>query len=90
MAELCLGAEEASRHSFPRLHRREEDCLIARTLSCDVGIGPDITCEALVASDNFSARYGLDRIKGVFSRPQHALANKSYHDKTLVVNAVFR
>jgi predicted aconitase with swiveling domain len=42
--------------------------------------------EALVAADNFSARYDLDRIKGIFSRPQHALAGQSYVDKILVLN----
>ena len=42
--------------------------------------------EALVASDNFSARYDLDRIKGIFSRPQHKLAGQSYCDKILVLN----
>ncbi len=51
-----------------------------------VGIGPVVTGEALVADDNFSARYDLDRIKGVFSRPQHALAGQSYQDKILVLN----
>jgi predicted aconitase with swiveling domain len=57
-----------------------------RTLKCHVGIGPDVTGEALVADDNFSARYDLDRIKGIFSRPQHALAGQSYQDKILVLN----
>jgi predicted aconitase with swiveling domain len=42
--------------------------------------------EALVADDNFSTRYDLDRIKGVFSRPQHKLAGKSYDQKILVLN----
>lgn len=55
-------------------------------LRCHVGIGPVVTGEALVADDNFSARYDLDRIKGVFSRPQHALAGQSYQDKILVLN----
>lgn len=55
-------------------------------LKCHVGIGPDVEGEALVAGDNFSARYDLDRIKGVFSRPQHALAGESYKDKILVLN----
>ncbi len=59
---------------------------MARTLTCHVGIGPDVSGEALVAADNFSARYDLDRIKGVFSRPQHALAGQSYKDKILVLN----
>lgn len=57
-----------------------------RTLICHPGIGPDVEGEALVADDNFSARYDLDRIKGVFSRPQHALAGQSYQDKVLVLN----
>jgi len=55
-------------------------------LSCHVGIGPKTIGEALVAADNFSARYDLDRIKGVFSRPQHKLAGQSYRDKVLVLN----
>jgi hypothetical protein len=43
-------------------------------LDCHKGIGPAVRGTALVARDNFSARYDLDRINGVFSRPQHALA----------------
>ena len=53
---------------------------------CHVGIGPVVRGEALVANDNFSARYDLDRLKGVFSRPQHKLAGQSYCDKILVLN----
>lgn len=37
-----------------------------RQLNCHVGIGPDTEGEALVANDNFSARYDLDRLKGIF------------------------
>jgi predicted aconitase with swiveling domain len=55
------------------------------TLKCHVGIGSEVTGEALVAKDNFSARYDLDRIKGVFSRPDHALAGQSYQDKILIM-----
>ena len=55
-------------------------------LHCHVGVGPEVSGEALVTSDNFSARYDLDRIKGTFSRPQHKLAGESYLDKILVVN----
>tara|TARA_Y100001936_G_C15415151_1_gene331792 strand:- start:15 stop:362 length:348 start_codon:yes stop_codon:yes gene_type:complete len=40
----------------------------------------------LVASDNFSARYDLDRIKGIFSRPAHKLYGESYLDTVLVLN----
>jgi predicted aconitase with swiveling domain len=55
-------------------------------LNCHKGIGPRVEGEALVARDNFSARYDLDRLNGVFSRPQHALAGQSYKDKILVLN----
>jgi predicted aconitase with swiveling domain len=41
---------------------------------------------ALVASDGFSARYDLDRIAGVFSRPQHRLAGQSYVGRILVLD----
>ena len=52
-----------------------------------VGIGPSVSGEALVALDNFSARYDLDRIKGIFSRPSHKLHGESYLGKVLVLNA---
>ena len=55
-------------------------------LKCHVGIGPSVSGVALVADDNFSARYDLDRIKGVFSRPQHKLVGQSYQDVILVLN----
>lgn len=55
-------------------------------LNCHAGIGTRVEGAALVANDNFSARYDLDRIKGIFSRPQHALAGQSYVDKILVLN----
>ena len=43
--------------------------------------------QALVAKDGFSARYDLDRIKGVFSRPEHKLAGESYVGRVLVLDA---
>ena len=55
-------------------------------LSCHIGIGPAAEGVALVADDNFSARYDLDRINGVFSRPQHKLYGQSYKDVILVLN----
>jgi predicted aconitase with swiveling domain len=57
-----------------------------KELKCHTGVGPKVTGIALVADDNFSARYDLDRIKGSFSRPQHKLAGQSYKDKILVLN----
>lgn len=56
-------------------------------LKCHAGIGPKVSGVALVAADNFSARYDLDRIKGIFSRPAHKLAGQSYVGKVLVLNA---
>jgi predicted aconitase with swiveling domain len=55
-------------------------------LSCHVGIGPRVEGEALVARDDFSARYDLDRDRGVFSRPAHSLAGQSYRGRILVLN----
>jgi predicted aconitase with swiveling domain len=49
-------------------------------------MGPKVTGEALVATDGFSARYDLDRIKGVFSRPSHALYGTSYVGRVLVLD----
>ena len=59
---------------------------MTRIFACHIGIGPIVSGDALVAADNFSARYDLDRIKGVFSRPQHLLFGHSYKDKILVLN----
>ena len=50
------------------------------------GIGKVVRGEALVARDGFSARYDLDRIKGVFSRPAHKLAGQSYVGRILVLD----
>lgn len=56
-----------------------------KVLTCHRGIGPEIKGIALVADDNFSARYDLDRIKGVFSRPAHKLYGENYVGKILVL-----
>jgi len=53
-------------------------------LRCHPGVGPAVSGTALVAKDNFSARYDLDRKRGVFSRPGHALAGQSYVGRILV------
>lgn len=50
------------------------------------GVGPPVTGSALVARDNFSARYDLDRIKGIFSRPSHELHGISYVGRVLVLD----
>jgi len=55
-------------------------------LYCHKGIGPAVNGTALVAADNFSARYDLDRKNGVFSRPSHKLAGQSYVGCVLVLD----
>ncbi len=57
-----------------------------RTIKGHVGIGASVSGTALVARDDFSARYDLDRVRGVFSRPTHALYGQSYVGKILVLN----
>jgi uncharacterized protein len=54
-------------------------------LVCHKGIGPAVTGRALVARDNFSARYDLDRTRGIFSRPAHQLYGRSYVGEVLVL-----
>ena len=55
-------------------------------LRCHKGIGPAVSGTALVAKDNFSARYDLDRKSGVFSRPTHKLFGQSYVGRILVLD----
>jgi hypothetical protein len=50
-------------------------------------MGPRVEGIALVAKDGFSARYDLDRTRGVFSRPTHKLVGQSYRDRILVLDA---
>jgi predicted aconitase with swiveling domain len=49
-------------------------------------MGRAVRGSALVATDGFSARYDLDRLKGIFSRPQHRLAGASYVGRILVLD----
>ncbi len=49
-------------------------------------MGKRVRGRALVAKDGFSARYDLDRVKGVFSRPEHKLAGQSYIGQILVLD----
>jgi uncharacterized protein len=49
-------------------------------------MGSAVVGPALVAHDGFSARYDLDRIAGVFSRPAHKLAGQSYVGKILILD----
>src|SRR5271165_6420231 len=56
-------------------------------LRCHPGVGLAVSGTALVAADNFSARYDLDRSRGIFSRPSHKLAGQSYADRILVLDS---
>ena len=49
------------------------------------GMGAKVRAQALVAKDGFSARYDLDRARGVF--PDHKLAGESYVGRVLVLDA---
>ena len=61
--------------------------MTANTFYAAAGMGRKVRAQALVASDGFSARYDLDRIRGVFSRPEHKLAGESYKGRVLVLDA---
>lgn len=55
-------------------------------LSARCALGNKVTGEALVAKDGFSARYDLNRLQGVFSRPAHKLVGLSYVGRILVLD----
>ena len=57
-----------------------------RIFYASAGMGPKVQAQALVAKDGFSARYDLDRVRGVFSRPQHKLTGESYVGRVLVLD----
>jgi predicted aconitase with swiveling domain len=58
----------------------------ARVLVARHAMGARVRAMALVAKDGFSARYDLDRIAGVFSRPSHKLVGQSYVGRILVLD----
>src|SRR5471030_1549751 len=55
-------------------------------LTARYAMGNKVAAEALVAKDGFSARYDLNRLRGVFSRPTHKLVGQSYVGKILVLD----
>ena len=59
---------------------------MSATLTARHAMGRTVRGIALVANDGFSARYDLDRIAGIFSRPAHKLAGRSYIDRILVLD----
>jgi len=58
----------------------------AITLTARHAMGRKVIGEALVAKDGFSARYDLNRLQGVFSRPAHKLVGQSYVGRILVLD----
>jgi uncharacterized protein len=59
----------------------------ASVLYARAGMGHPVRGQALVAKDGFSARYDLDRVRGIFSRPEHKLAGERYVGRVLVLDA---
>jgi len=57
----------------------------AKVFRARQSIGRTVRGPALVAPDGFSARYDLDRIAGIFSRPTHKPAGQSYGGKILIL-----
>jgi predicted aconitase with swiveling domain len=55
-------------------------------LTARYAMGNKVCSEALVAKDGFSARYDLNRLRGVFSRPTHKLVGQSYVGKILILD----
>ena len=58
----------------------------AKTFRARHAMGRKVRGIALVANDGFSARYDLDRIAGIFSRPAHKLAGQTYVGRILVLD----
>ncbi|MEA2737253.1 MAG: hypothetical protein QOH05_560 [Acetobacteraceae bacterium] len=54
--------------------------------AASAAMGRTVRGQALVAADGFSARYDLDRIAGVFSRPRHSLFGRSYVGMVLILD----
>ena len=57
----------------------------AKVFRARQSMGRTVRGPALVAPDGFSARYDLERIAGIFSRPTHKLAGQSYVGKILIL-----
>jgi len=59
---------------------------VAKIFRARQAMGDIVRGMALVARDGFSARYDLDRVRGIFSRPDHKLAGQSYIGRVLVLD----
>src|SRR5215468_2547055 len=69
------------------MQRRDDWSMSSTVHYASAGMGRKVQGRALVAKDGFSARYDLDRARGVFVRPEHKLAGESYVGRVLVLDA---
>jgi uncharacterized protein len=69
------------------MRRRQDLTMSGTTFFATAGMGRKVQGQALVAKDGFSARYDLDRVRGIFSRPEHKLVGASYVGRVLVLDA---
>jgi predicted aconitase with swiveling domain len=69
------------------MRRRKDRAMSGAVFHAAAGMGQTVQGRALVAKDGFSARYDLDRVQGLFSRPEHKLAGESYVGRVLVLDA---
>ena len=74
------GSADSRGASGPSAPSREPDVILRTT----PGVGPLVRGEALVSRHGFSARYDVDRDRGVFSRESHDLYGHSLVGKILV------
>src|SRR6201982_1257214 len=70
-----------------RVQRRQDRVMSGKIFFAAGGMGGKAGGRGAVAKDGFSARYDLDRLRGVFSRPDHKLAGESYVGRVLVLDA---
>ena len=80
------GASEAPIGFRPKSGSSSSVSATGKVFLAKHGMGAKVSGSALVAKDGFSARYDLDRISGVFSRPAHKLVGQSYLGKVLVLD----
>jgi predicted aconitase with swiveling domain len=83
------GADRVCGNDVPetKTNTLELDDMNGAIFFAAAGMGAKARGQALVAKDGFSARYDLDRVRGIFSRPDHKLAGESYVGRVLVLDA---
>lgn len=57
---------------------------LVRVLRGPSGFGSAVEAEAIVSAQGFNARYDMDRLNGLFSRPEHDLFGRSFVGKVFV------